>query len=191
LDALLRVTPHAPAEVERTREELENAIQAAHEEPNLERLYQLGQKIGECIKAYGAACRQQGREEQAIGAHETCHDVVCNGNRSKPVGAKGSGCSCEGREVRMLQRLAEKDQEIARLSGELKLTHAHYGTDLKDAQEEIARLESRLAALSETLTELGNRVRAGVEAAPWVVAELEQALAELRKVNQSMRDRVL
>lgn len=54
--------PHA--EVERTREELENAIQAAHEEPNIERLQRLGKTISDCINAYGAACRQQGREEQ-------------------------------------------------------------------------------------------------------------------------------
>lgn len=39
-------------------------------------------------------------DETRVRAHEDCHDLVCNGDRTKPRGAKMAGCSCVSRATR-------------------------------------------------------------------------------------------
>ncbi len=38
--------------------------------------------------------------------HESCHDLVCNGNRAYPRGVTGHGCSCSARAIRESELLA-------------------------------------------------------------------------------------
>lgn len=55
----------------------------------------------------------EGREE-----HRRCHDLVCNGDWSKPRG-EGSGCSCRGRESRAAEECNTLREQLTQLSDAL------------------------------------------------------------------------
>ena len=77
------------------------------------------QAIPDAIDALIAAVRAESSD------HSQCHDLVCNGVRSKPRGSKGVSCSCESRARRAesCPACAEKDQQLARLSAEIARIH--------------------------------------------------------------------
>ena len=72
-------------------------------------------------------CAQREAEVERLTAehdnHGQCHDLVCNGDRTKPRGAKGVGCSCRGREERAA---AEQERLRSMIATALSLEHVAY-----------------------------------------------------------------
>jgi hypothetical protein len=49
--------------------------------------------------------------------HADCHDLVCNGSRQHPRGAKGVCCSCRGREERTVNEYIAMRDLLRRIRG--------------------------------------------------------------------------
>lgn len=95
--------------------------------------------------------------------HSQCHDVVCNGDHTKPRGAKGVSCSCKGRdgayqELQQLRQAHEHltpaiEQLLAFADAEREGARVVKDRDLYQFSSGYREAIARVAALRQPLTE--------------------------------------
>ena len=126
--------------------------------------------------------------------HSQCHDLVCNGDRSKPRGTKGVSCSCKSWRERAesyapCPACAEKDQQIADMRAAVATKDKAHEAAIEREWAYKDRAERAEAESTRLQANAADQIRRAYRDRNRHMSEIEQAIHLLQtKVAEIRRD---